>query len=950
MRNLILIITFLAAYFLHSTFAIAQVYLEKQDTPIINLLVNAGYENGKGGRTISVSSTVTLATGANALQGATSLRFDASAASQTVTSALVTVPPALVGGKCQGEVTYLTVEDTNKYIYQVLNASGTVIASKTLDPAIVMGIPVEQYQVARVRFDCPTKMRDRVISTGAAVKVDLDSGHLGSVKNLEASDIFDLFGYVPVQSVTVNSPLVVSGTGTNPVISMSQSGAVSGASYTKVYTDGYGRVTSGTSLVENDIPPLSASKIASGTLPVARGGTGVSSVTNGDTLYASGGTWVKRSIGTEGQVYKVVNGTPDWGVGGSSDSENVIVGGDAESTNPFVVLFSSSASRPAVSATTATASMTVTVSSTSPLKGLNSFVLTKSATNALGVEAIIPFTVQPDGQAKAQTITFDYRVVSGTFQTGSSTQDSDLIVYIQDRSNGQFIEPSTIKFTGLASNTAERFQAAFQTSSSGTLYNLILHQATSATTSYQLKLDNFSVAKNKAVYGTPVTDWQIIPGGIAITDAAGANVKSANPVTNTASWRRVGSNIELKIAYYHSATAGVAGATGAYRFVLPFGLTIDSRPEVSGGGSNSPSGLGMVAGDIGGGYWSTFKPYGSPTSNYFELQVTEEQNTIRTVLGNGSGGGFNSIFSFNQNNVGFSGVVTFPIQGWGATSQTSDQAETRIVNLVAATPNATQALTSNVTNVNFTAIKDSHGAWNGSQYIVPVAGDYQISVCLYAVSSVANYVLYVNGSYWGYIGSNPANIAASHMITYPNAKAGDVISIRAGTNFTVNADVKQTMSITRISGPSAIAANELVAARYTGTTGTTVGTTATAVVFNTKDYDTHGIYNSTTGVTTIPIAGKYRIGAEFLFLLSSTVGSGVHCSIYKNGSQFVRLTSQNAWAASTSVQVAVQGWTTLNLVAGDLIEIRAFRDTNTAANAIDTNTLLNYFTIERQGF
>lgn len=326
LKKIFLLFTLLFLNLLHSCEAYAQQYLEKQDTPIINLLANAGYESGKGARTISVSSTVTLATGASALQGATSLRFHSTAASQTVTSALVTVPPGLIGRKCQGEVTYLTLEDTNKYIYQVLNASGTVIASKTLDSAIVMGVPVEKYQVARVRFDCPSQMRDRVISTSAAIKVDLDSGHLGSVKNLEASDIFDLFGYVPVQSVTVNSPLVVSGTATNPVISMSQSGAVSGASYTKVYTDGYGRVTSGTTLSESDIPSLQTTKIASGVFSVARGGTGVSSVTTGDQLVGSGSALVKIPIGSQGKVWTVgASNLPEWAAstGGSGGDSGV---------------------------------------------------------------------------------------------------------------------------------------------------------------------------------------------------------------------------------------------------------------------------------------------------------------------------------------------------------------------------------------------------------------------------------------------------------------------------------------------------------------------------------------------------------------------------------------------------------------------------------------------------
>ncbi len=52
------------------------------------------------------------------------------------------------------------------------------------------------------------------------------------------------------------------------------------ATNTKITYDAKGRVTSGTSLVANDIPNLDASKITSGILPIANGGTGATTVAN----------------------------------------------------------------------------------------------------------------------------------------------------------------------------------------------------------------------------------------------------------------------------------------------------------------------------------------------------------------------------------------------------------------------------------------------------------------------------------------------------------------------------------------------------------------------------------------------------------------------------------------------------------------------------------------------
>lgn len=54
-------------------------------------------------------------------------------------------------------------------------------------------------------------------------------------------------------------------------------------------------------------------------LPVtpANGGTGLSSYTAGDLVYASGTTTLaKRAIGAEGEVLKVVSGVPSWGSAG----------------------------------------------------------------------------------------------------------------------------------------------------------------------------------------------------------------------------------------------------------------------------------------------------------------------------------------------------------------------------------------------------------------------------------------------------------------------------------------------------------------------------------------------------------------------------------------------------------------------------------------------------------
>src|SRR5690606_25381893 len=69
-------------------------------------------------------------------------------------------------------------------------------------------------------------------------------------------------------------------------LTLANSGAVAGT-YTKLTVDAKGRVTAGAAMVAADVPSLDTSKLTSGTLPVARGGTGVAAAVQGGMLYGS---------------------------------------------------------------------------------------------------------------------------------------------------------------------------------------------------------------------------------------------------------------------------------------------------------------------------------------------------------------------------------------------------------------------------------------------------------------------------------------------------------------------------------------------------------------------------------------------------------------------------------------------------------------------------------------
>ena len=93
---------------------------------------------------------------------------------------------------------------------------------------------------------------------------------------------------------------------TNPGYKLDVSGSVRGTSFSG---SGY------------SLTALQAGNISSGTLAVARGGTGQTSYTTGDILYYSGSTLSKLNIGSNGDVLTVSGSTPSWATasgGGSS--------------------------------------------------------------------------------------------------------------------------------------------------------------------------------------------------------------------------------------------------------------------------------------------------------------------------------------------------------------------------------------------------------------------------------------------------------------------------------------------------------------------------------------------------------------------------------------------------------------------------------------------------------
>lgn len=321
----------------HSVYA--QQYVQKQESQIVNILTNPGFESGKTGWTFSNPTTVQTVSGTQALFGSLSLKFTpVSPTATTISSGLITVPEGLEGEKCQAIFHYRTNESTNLFVGRVLDASGTILGSVNLAPKIVSGVPTEEKISQFIDFDCPyiKKIEQQVWQDDVGGYITIDGMHLGS-----KAKIFD---YVPVDTVTSNTPITITGGASNPVINHDDSGVTSGtytkvqvntkghvtsgtslinsdlpdsgvaaATYPKVTVNSKGVVTSGTSLTESDIPNLNFSKITAGVVPISQGGTSATTMTNafdnlapsttkGDLVVHNGTDNVRVPVGTTNYV------------------------------------------------------------------------------------------------------------------------------------------------------------------------------------------------------------------------------------------------------------------------------------------------------------------------------------------------------------------------------------------------------------------------------------------------------------------------------------------------------------------------------------------------------------------------------------------------------------------------------------------------------------------------
>jgi hypothetical protein len=771
---------------------------------------------------------------------------------------------------------------------------------------------------------------------------DADSNTLSNVANanIKAAAAID---YSKLAALTASRALVSSAGGVIEVsaVTATELGRLSGVGSAVLGKDDSGTLTGKTmSGSDNTFSDLPADGLT-GEVPIANGGTGQATATAafdalaptttaGDLIVHNGTDNVRFPVSsTDGQVI-VADSTQTakikWAPAPSGNINWIpAVDRDGESSTFNWNEYADAAATSPVDGTGGSPNVVVSRTTTAGeiIRGSGSFKLAKDAANRQGEGASVAFTIDEGyyENPKVQTVKFRYQASANfDYGAGTSSDPSDIVVYIYDVTNGQLIQPDVYQLDG-SGEYVSQFQPAYNSGS----YRLILHVAGTNASAWDFFFDDVEVGPSPVVRGVPVHDK-----AVTITGAANTNTTYVAQESRVGGW----AHYDVRLDF-----AGAANVFANLTINLPSGTSIDTTNPVF---ATTPTfkklGTGTLI-DTGTGEYDLGVYYSTSTSVIvYVLDPGDTNGAIIDALSNTSPITF---ASGDYIHLKFS----VPILGWGSGAVMSHDASTRIIAL-RASGNPASAASGNPI-IFPTADYDDVGGYNTStgEYTAKVKGTYRIHGRLVSANASVNVYAYVDGVQSIGLGRTDAG----GEITYTGSvrvNAGQVITIRP--DGTLDADVNSTLHIERISGPAMITASEKVIEKYEATASsanTSFADGATEIVdYDAAEINTHGMV--TTGASWKFTAGRrdfYEVSASIRWTSSSNLSSTV-MYLYKNGVEHEILGFGNSGITY------VRGTTVVELNAGDYIDIRVTPDTSdSTARSILTGANANFISIRSVG-
>jgi hypothetical protein len=621
----------------------------------------------------------------------------------------------------------------------------------------------------------------------------------------------------------------------------------------------------------------------------------------------------------------IYNGTA-WGeagggVGGINYIQQTAPGNyDAESNSTTGWATYDDAAATPVDGTGGTFGGTFAATPSPALRGTYSF---KYTPGTAGEGASYDFTIDPADKGQPLQITLDYSL-SATITEG------DYQIWIYDVTNGGSpIQPSGYKLSGTSGTNYKTQPIEFQAASNSTSYRLLVHQA--GTTSAELIFDSVAVGPQNIARGPPVVD----PIAYTPTLTASAGTPDIGNGTLTGFYAREGKYLVGTIKFVAGSTTTFGTAGASLRFSLPPGLSVDeSAINLSSSLYQNHVGDGGIL-DSGTASYPVGVAYATGANTYVNLLIYDAGSS---VVGDNNTVNNNAPFTWTTSDAAYFNFKV-PIVSWSSSMLMSSDASTSVV-AFSGQKSAAQSGISGSTRLTYGTVSVEKGLSYASAtglVTVQVPGTYRVYGSL-QFESVASgeYVeltVYKNTSTAQCDALNYAT-QTTHWLDVDCVRdyvAGDTIEIKSNSNsatYDAASGSRAQFMVTRISGPTQIAASETVAARYYGSATTLTNGGTSDIVYTTKDYDTHGIYNNSTGVITFPRAGKCDISAT-MATAAFAAGSATRVSnLYVTETTASAIGAFDQHVALTTS--AIVHWnainTTLNVLAGQTAKIQYSHD------------------------
>ena len=297
------------------------------------------------------------------------------------------------------------------------------------------------------------------------------------------------------------------------------------------------------------------------------------SIEASDSMSTSYDLILPAAQGTFGQVLtNDGSGNLSWS-SPSTNGINFITYGDAENnaTTGWATYADAAATSP-VDGTGGSANITLAASSSSPLRGTYSFLITKDAANRQGQGVSYDFTTAAADDNKKLSISWDYEASSA--YTGSSGTEY-MTCYVYDVTNATVIATSNVNIPYGSGSQQITFDATTSNS-----YRLCFHVAGTGTSAWTYKFDNVKVGPQEAIIAPAIGDWQAwTPTG-----------SWSSNTTYTGVYKRVG---DMGFFQVKVLTSG-APTSASLTVNLPTGLSIDTTKLMHTGTNENPIGWAMV--------------------------------------------------------------------------------------------------------------------------------------------------------------------------------------------------------------------------------------------------------------------------------------------------------------------------------------------------------------------